>query len=80
MLDIEWKAEHAVRDDTLVQKLCRVLITILGDTPSIAASDASSDVRAGLSSPSPTKPGPKKPKPSLAQALHRPSLGLGFCL
>jgi len=41
MLDIEWKAEHAVRDDTLVQKLCWVLITILGDTPSIAASDAS---------------------------------------
>ena len=39
-----------------------------------------SDVRAGLSSPSLTKPGPKKPKPSLAQALHRPLLGLGFYL
>jgi len=39
-----------------------------------------SDVQAGLSSPSLTKPGPKKPKPSLAQALHRPLLGLGFCL
>jgi hypothetical protein len=27
-----WKAGHAVRDDTLVQKLCDVLQDILGDT------------------------------------------------
>jgi hypothetical protein len=26
-----WKAEHAVRDDTLAQKLCHVLQDILGD-------------------------------------------------
>jgi hypothetical protein len=40
MLGREWKAEHAVRDDTLVQKLCRMLMTMLGDTP-LAPSDAS---------------------------------------
>ena len=33
MLSREWKAEHAVRDDTLVQKLCQALEDILGDTP-----------------------------------------------
>jgi hypothetical protein len=33
MLEREWKAGHAVRDDTLVQKLCQVLEDILQDTP-----------------------------------------------
>ena len=37
-LSKEWKAGHAVRDDTLVQKLCQTLKTILDDTP-IAAGD-----------------------------------------
>jgi hypothetical protein len=31
LLETEWKAKHAVRDDTLVQKLCDVLKKILGD-------------------------------------------------
>jgi len=38
LLEREWKAGDAVRDDTLVQKLCRTLKTILGDTP-VAAGD-----------------------------------------
>jgi hypothetical protein len=33
MLEREWKARHAVRDDTLVQKLCQALEDILEDTP-----------------------------------------------
>jgi hypothetical protein len=33
LLEIEWKAKLAVRDDTLVQKLCDTLQDILGDTP-----------------------------------------------
>ena len=33
LLEIEWKAKLAVRDDTLVQKLCDTLENILGDTP-----------------------------------------------
>ena len=33
MLEREWKAGHAVRDDTLVQKLCQALEDILEDTP-----------------------------------------------
>jgi hypothetical protein len=33
LLQREWKAEHAVRDDTLAQKLCETLKNILGDTP-----------------------------------------------
>jgi hypothetical protein len=33
LLEREWKAAHAVRDDTLVHKLCRTLKNILGDTP-----------------------------------------------
>ena len=33
LLERGWKAEHAVRDDTLVQKLCQTLEDILGDTP-----------------------------------------------
>ena len=32
LLEKEWKAGHAVRDDTLVQKLCQTLEDILGDT------------------------------------------------
>ena len=32
-LEREWKAGRAVRDDTLVQKLCQILKDILGDTP-----------------------------------------------
>jgi hypothetical protein len=32
LLKPEWKASHAVRDDNLVQKLCRTLEKILGDT------------------------------------------------
>jgi hypothetical protein len=30
-LDPHWKAKHAVRDDTLVRKLCGILQNILGD-------------------------------------------------
>jgi hypothetical protein len=33
LLEPEWKAEAAVRDDTLVQKLCDALKVILGDAP-----------------------------------------------
>jgi hypothetical protein len=33
LLQQQWKATHAVRDDALVQKLCQTLQTILGDTP-----------------------------------------------
>jgi hypothetical protein len=33
LLEIEWKAKLAVRDDTLVQKLCNTLQDILGDAP-----------------------------------------------
>ena len=33
LLETEWKAKLAVRDDTLVQKLCRALEDILGDAP-----------------------------------------------
>src|ERR1700685_2381010 len=32
LLEEQWKARHAVRDDTLVQKLCHPLENILGDT------------------------------------------------
>ena len=31
-LSRDWKASHAVRDNTLVQKLCRTLENILGET------------------------------------------------
>ena len=31
MLEIEWKAGHAVRDDNLVQKFCKAFEDILGD-------------------------------------------------
>ena len=33
LLETKWKARLAVQDDTLVQKLCRALEDILGDTP-----------------------------------------------
>ena len=33
LLEKEWKAKLAVRDDTLVQKLCHALKKILGDSP-----------------------------------------------
>ena len=33
LLETEWKAKVAVRDNTLVQKLCHTLENILGDTP-----------------------------------------------
>ncbi|KAF8351826.1 hypothetical protein F5887DRAFT_1068226 [Amanita rubescens] len=33
LLEREWKANHAVRDNTLIQKLCSTLENILGDTP-----------------------------------------------
>ena len=37
MLEGEWKAGHAVRDDSLVQKLCQALENILGDTTPLAS-------------------------------------------
>jgi hypothetical protein len=40
LLEREWKANHAVRDDTLVQKLCHTLKNILGE--SLLAADAES--------------------------------------
>ncbi|KAM6493291.1 hypothetical protein JOM56_011425 [Amanita muscaria] len=39
LLEREWKATHAVRDDSLVQKLCHSLESILGDTPLAAGSE-----------------------------------------
>jgi hypothetical protein len=33
LVETEWKAKLAVRDDTLVQKLCDALKNILGDAP-----------------------------------------------
>ena len=33
ILEIEWKAGHAVRDGSLVWKLCQALEDILGDIP-----------------------------------------------
>ena len=33
LLETKWKAKLAVRDDTLVQKLCHALKDILGDAP-----------------------------------------------
>src|ERR1700733_13280131 len=38
-LDREWRAGHAVRDDTLVQKLCHTLENILGSTPVAAGNE-----------------------------------------
>ncbi len=32
LLDTEWKAQYAVRDEALVHKLCQTLEDILGDT------------------------------------------------
>ena len=39
MLEREWKAGHAVRDDALVQKLCQTLKDILGAIPLAAGAD-----------------------------------------
>lgn len=39
LLETEWKAKLAVRDDTLVQKLCDALEDILGDAPSADRAD-----------------------------------------
>ncbi|KIL63570.1 hypothetical protein M378DRAFT_24959 [Amanita muscaria Koide BX008] len=39
LLEQEWKAGHAVRDDSLVQKLCHSLKNILGDTLLAAGSE-----------------------------------------
>ena len=47
LLEIEWKAKLAVRDDILVQKLCGALEAILGDAP--LAESAENDLLASLS-------------------------------
>ena len=39
LLEREWKARHAVRDDALVKKLCQALEDILGDTPLAAGAE-----------------------------------------
>jgi hypothetical protein len=39
MLEREWKAGYAVRDDTLVQKLCQALEDILGAIPLAAGAE-----------------------------------------
>ena len=41
MLEIEWKAGHAVRDDNLVQKLCKAFEDILGDIHLAAGAELS---------------------------------------
>jgi hypothetical protein len=38
-LETKWKAKRAVRDDTLVQKLCDALGAILGDAPLAEATE-----------------------------------------
>ena len=47
LLARDWKGNHAVRDDTLVQKLCQTFSNILGET--LLAADAESDLLAGFS-------------------------------
>ena len=39
LLEIKWKAKHAVRDDSLAQKLCHTLKIILGNTPLAAGAE-----------------------------------------
>ena len=39
LLETEWKAKVAVRDNTLVQKLCHTLGNIVGDTPLAARAE-----------------------------------------
>jgi hypothetical protein len=39
LLETEWKAKLAVRDDTLVQKLCHALEDILGDAPLVEGAE-----------------------------------------
>ncbi|KAN0107511.1 hypothetical protein V8E52_010029 [Russula decolorans] len=46
-LEIEWKAKLAVRDDTLVQKLCGTLQEILEDAP--LTEDGKNDLLASFS-------------------------------
>ena len=40
MLEREWKARYAVRDDALVQKLCQALEDILGAIPLAAGAES----------------------------------------
>jgi hypothetical protein len=47
LLEREWTARHAVRDDDLVQKLCNTLKIVLGDTP--LAADAERNLLASFS-------------------------------
>ena len=47
LLEREWKANHAVRDNNLVQKLCTTLENILGDT--LLAADAKNQLLARFS-------------------------------
>ena len=47
LLKPEWKSKHAVRDDTLVPKLCDTLKNILGDT--LLAADVEDDLLACFS-------------------------------
>jgi hypothetical protein len=47
LLETEWKAKHAVRDDTLIQKLCDTLQDILGDT--VLPADANNHLLAAFS-------------------------------
>jgi len=39
LVKVDWKAQHAVRDNTLVQKLCRALKKILGNAPLAAGAE-----------------------------------------
>jgi hypothetical protein len=39
LLEEQWKAQHAVRDETLVQKLCLTLKNILGDAALAAGAE-----------------------------------------
>lgn len=45
-LHAKWKANHAVQDDALVQKLCTSLANLLGDTP--LQKDPARDLLAGI--------------------------------
>jgi len=47
LVEREWKANHAVRDDTLVQKLCNALKNILGDT--LLSADDENQLLSGFS-------------------------------
>ena len=47
LLEREWRANHAVRDNTLVEKLCSTLENILGDT--LLAVDAENQLQSRFS-------------------------------